>query len=60
MKFDIPIHYDIPNQNEVVVRANIPTNKVREIVEEFFNKKDYNQRRKWLKKNLDEINLNTV
>ena len=60
MKFDIPIHYDIPNQNEVVVRANIPTNKVREIVQAFFNKKDYNQRRKWLKKNLDEINLNTV
>ena len=60
MKLDIPIRYDIPNQNEVVVRANIPTNKVREIVEEFFNKKDYNQRRKWLKENLDEINLNTV
>lgn len=60
MKFDIPIHYDIPNQNEVVIRANIPTSKVREIVEQFFNKKDYNQRRKWLKKNLDEINLNTV
>ena len=60
MKFDIPIHYDIPNQNEVVVRANIPTNKVREIVQAFFDKKDYNQRRKWLKKNLDEINLNTV
>ena len=60
MKFDIPIHYDFPNQNEVVIRANIPTSKVREIVEQFFNKKDYNQRRKWLKKNLDEINLNTV
>jgi len=60
MKLDIPIRYDIPNQNEVVVRANIPTNKVREIVEEFFNKKDYSQRRKWLKENLDEINLNTV
>jgi hypothetical protein len=60
MKFDIPIHYDIPNQNEVVVRANIPNSKVKEIVQEFFNKKDYNQRRKWLKKNLDEINLNTI
>ena len=60
MKFDIPIHYDISNQNEVVVRANIPTSKVREIVQAFFDKKDYNQRRKWLKKNLDEINLNTV
>ena len=37
MKFDIPIHYDIPNQNEVVVRANIPSDKVREIVQNFFN-----------------------
>ena len=60
MKFDIPIHYDIPNQNEVVVRANIPNSKVREIVQAFFDKKNYNQRRKWLKKNLDEINLNTI
>ena len=60
MKFDIPIHYDIPNQNEVVVRANIPNNKVKEIVQGFFNKKNYNQRREWLKKNLDEINLNTI
>jgi len=43
-----------------VVKANVPASKVREIVEEFFNKKNYKQRRKWLKKNLDEINLNTV
>ena len=40
MKFDIAIHYDIPNQNEVVVRANIPNSKVREIVQAFFDKKD--------------------
>ena len=60
MKFDIPINYDISEQKEVVIKANIPTSKVREIVQDFFDKKDYKQRRKWLKKNLDEINLNTV
>ena len=60
MKFDIPINYDVPNQKEIVVRANLPSCKVREIVQAFFDKKDYKQRRKWLKKNLDEINLNTV
>ena len=60
MKFNIPIHYDVPAQKEIVVKANLPANKVREIVDAFFNKKDYKQRRKWLKKNLDEINLNTI
>ena len=60
MKFEIPINYDVPTQEEIVVKANVPASKVREIVEEFFNKKNYKQRRKWLKKNLDEINLKTV
>tara|TARA_R100000008_G_C3439013_1_gene93440 strand:- start:176 stop:358 length:183 start_codon:yes stop_codon:yes gene_type:complete len=60
MKLDIPINYDIKKQQEVVVKANIPASKVREIVKMFFDKQDYDERRKWLKRNLDEVNLNTV
>ena len=57
MKIKLPINYDVPNQEEVVVQVTIPSNKVREIVMNFFNKKDYPQRRKWLKKNLTEIDV---
>ena len=60
MKFNIPINYDISSQEEVMVTANIPTSKVRKIVQEFFDKSTYNQRRDWLKANVDEVNLNTV
>jgi|ETNvirenome_6_85_1030632.scaffolds.fasta_scaffold09087_9 hypothetical protein len=60
MKFNIPINYDISSQEEVMVKANIPTSKVRKIVQEFFDKSTYNQRRDWLKANVDEVNLNTV
>ncbi len=49
MKFNIPINYDVPTQKEIAVKANLPASKVREIVDEFFNKKNYKQRRKWLK-----------
>ena len=57
MKIKLPINYDVPNQEEVVVQVTIPSNKVREIVMNFFNKKNYSQRRKWLKKNLTEIDV---
>ena len=57
MKIKLPINYDVPNQEEVVVQVTIPSNKVREIVMNFFNKKDYPQRRKWLKNNLTEIDV---
>ena len=60
MKFDIAINYDIQNQEEVVIKANIPTVKVRQIVKDFFDKQGYDSRREWLKKNVDEINLNTI
>jgi hypothetical protein len=60
MKFDISINYDISKQEETVVRANIPTSKVRKIVQDFFNRKGYDSRRAWLEKNVDEINLNTI
>ena len=59
MKFEIPINHNISSQNEVIINVNIPDDKVREIVRNFFDKKDYSQRRKWLKENLDENNLNT-
>ena len=60
MKFDIPINYDISEQKEVVIKANIPTSKVREIVQDFFDKQSYDQRRDWLISHVDEINLNTA
>ena len=57
MKIKLPINYDVSNQEEVVAQVTIPNSKVREIVTNFFNKKDYSQRRKWLKKNLTEIDV---
>jgi len=60
MKFNIPINYDMESQEEVTVKANIPASKVRGIVQEFFDKRTYDQRRHWLKANVDEVNLNTV
>jgi|TARA_R110000824_G_scaffold54271_2_gene149786 hypothetical protein len=60
MKFNIPINYDMESQEEVTVKANIPASKVREIVQEFFDKRTYDQRRDWLKANVDEVNLNTA
>ncbi len=48
------------SQEEVEVKANIPISKVRRIIQEFFDKKTYDQRRDWLKANVDEVNLNTV
>lgn len=57
MKIKLVINYDIPNQEEVVAQVTIPNNKVREIVMNFFNKKNYTQRRKWLRKNLTEIDV---
>lgn len=57
MKFKIPINYDIPNQKEVVAQVSIPAPKVREIVADFFNRKKYEERRDWFKKNLTEIDV---
>lgn len=59
MKIELPINYDISSQKEVIINADIPEDKVREIVQNFFYKKDYYHRRKWLKENLDEDDLNT-
>ena len=57
MKIKLPINYDVPNQEEIVAQVTIPNSKVREIIMNFFNKKNYSQRRKWLKKNLTEIDV---
>ena len=57
MKFKIPINYDVPNQEEIIAQVNIPASKVREIVEDFFNKKMYTERRDWLKNNLIETDV---
>ena len=60
MKFDIPIYYDISKQEEVVVKANIPPSKVRQIIKDFFDRKGYDSRSAWLKENLDETDLTTL
>ena len=60
MKFDIPIYYDISKQEEVVVKANIPASKVRQIIKDFFDRKGYDSRLAWLKENLDETDLTTL
>ena len=57
MKIKLPINYDVPNQEEIVTQFTIPNIKVSEILMNFFNKKYYAQRRKWLKKNLTEIDV---
>jgi len=57
VKFKIPINYDVPNQEEIIAQVNIPASKVREIVEDFFNKKMYAERRDWLKNNLIETDV---
>jgi hypothetical protein len=57
VKFKIPINYDVPNQEEIIAQVNIPAPKVREIVEDFFNKKMYAERRDWLKINLIETDV---
>ncbi len=57
MKFKIPINYDIPNQKEVIAQVNIPAPKVREIVADFFDKKKYDERRKWFQSNLVETDV---
>ena len=57
MKFKIPINYDVPNQKEVVAQVNIPAPKIREIVGDFFNRKKYDERRKWFQDNLVETDV---
>ena len=57
MKIKIPINYDEIKKEEVVVLANLPEDKCKEILVEFFAKMKYKQRRKWLKNNLTEIDV---
>jgi len=57
MKFKIPINYDVSNQKEVIAQVNIPAPKVREIVADFFDRKKYYERRKWLQNNLVETDV---
>ena len=60
MKFDIVINFDREKQEDVEMKADIPDNKVREIVYGFFYTKNFADRRKWLTDNIDDINLNAL
>ena len=53
MKIKIAINYDEIRKEEVVVLANLPEGKCKEVLVEFFGKMKYKQRRKWLKKKSD-------
>jgi|TARA_Y100000361_G_scaffold19707_1_gene15361 hypothetical protein len=57
MKIKIAINYDDIKKEEVIVLVNLPENKCKEILTEFFSKMKYKQRRKWLKNNLTEIDV---
>ena len=57
MKIKIAINYDEIKKEEVIVLANLPEDKCKEILVEFFGKMKYKQRRKWLKNNLTEIDV---
>ena len=45
MKIKIPINYDEIKKEEVIVLANLPEDKCKEILVEFFGKMKYKQRR---------------
>ena len=58
MKIEIPISWDWNKQEEGEVIVDITESKCKEIVRHFLMNKDYELRRKWLKQNVPEINLN--
>ena len=59
MKIKIPIYWDFKNQEESEVIVNVPNTAVKKVFMDFLLRKDYDNRREWLIKNVPEINLNT-
>jgi len=59
MKIKIPIYWDFKNQEESEVIVNVPNEAVKKVFMDFLLRKDYDNRREWLIKNVPEINLNT-
>ncbi len=52
MKFNVPIGYDVPRQCEIVKDVKLSDKQVRAIVQDFFNRMNYEQRETWLRQNL--------
>ena len=58
MKIKIPIYWDFKNQEENEVIVNVPNEAVKKVFMDFLLRKNYDNRRDWLIKNVPEINLN--
>ena len=58
MKIKLPIYWDFKNQEESEVIVNVPNAVVKKVLMDFLLRKDYDNRREWLIKNVPEINLN--
>ena len=58
MKIEIPIYWDFKNQEENEVIVNVPNEAVKKVFMDFLLRKNYDNRRDWLIKNVPEINLN--
>jgi len=58
MKIKLPIYWDFKNQEENEVIVNVPNAAVKKVFMDFLLRKDYDNRREWLIKNVPEINLN--
>ena len=58
MKIKLPLYWDFKNQEESEVIVNVPNAAVKKVFMDFLLRKDYDNRREWLIKNVPEINLN--
>tara|TARA_Y100000296_G_C5128808_1_gene234354 strand:- start:674 stop:880 length:207 start_codon:yes stop_codon:yes gene_type:complete len=58
MKIKLPIYWDFKNQEESEVIVNVPNVAAKKVLMAFLMRKDYDNRRKWLIKNVPEIDLN--
>jgi hypothetical protein len=52
MKFSVPIGYDVPRQCEITKDVKLSDKQLKAIVQDFFNRMDYEQREAWLRQNL--------
>ena len=58
MKIKLPIYWDFKSQEESEVIVNVPNVAAKKVLMDFLMRKDYDQRREWLIKNVPEIDLN--
>ena len=59
MKIKLPIYWDFKNQKENEVIVNVPHAAAKKVLMAFLLRKNYDNRRDWLIKNVPEIDLNT-